>query len=868
MLKVNNLNKFYNKNKSNEIHVINDVTLELPNQGLVAFLGASGSGKTTLLNVIGGLDKGMGSISYDGFEMKKYEMSKIDKYRNEHFGYVFQTYNLLLDETVYDNLRIALELIDIYDVQEASSRIEYALKSVGMYKYRKKKASQLSGGQQQRVAIARALVKHCKVIIADEPTGNLDSANAVEVMNILKSISKKTLVLLVTHNEALADFYSDYVYKIADGKIVSQRENVSTDTLQTSNDNIIYLKDLNLVENDANGISVKLYGNEGSAIDLEIVERNNTFYIRSNKTLKLVENSNVKLVNEHYKPVEKSAVAEHDYDDSFFNNSVKKRNVFQDFITNIKRSFLSFIKPTKKVKMLYSSLAFIGILFSICAIAISNAIKVDTQSINADSHYSTLSNSSYYYLGEDGALVKDSLQNGSISSVQAVTTRYATFAYQINYVEQKTYEGVLSEIYYNDKVNKIVHGRAPKGDEIAISVAMADKLLEEFDSSCNSYEDLFRLTVDNGRATLVGIVEGDYKMSYVSKARYLESIRGYLHVPDTHQRYQAYEKAYNSYEIIAGRDLIEDDEGTSNILVSDKFVEYESAVGEDIPGVGFVVGVYRMKDIESDREDIMVRATYSEPLEGSSKYENAHKYSYEMEDYVLAEGTQPQKENECLVSIYSSLKIGETFDGYKIVGKYNGSTQLLGAHALLSVSALSIDDYHAKVFMVENQDALIESVRSSDYVLKTMYDNEYDNLENENQEKMTVFGILGGICLISASVMVFFLMRSKMINDIYNIGVYRSLGSNKGKIYLKYLCDTLVMITFTSLIAYGALMFVYFTAIDSINDYFMWELFSRSLVIPLLGVAVLYLVNIVFGLLPIITLLRKTPSEIMAKYDI
>ena len=212
MIKVSNLNKYYNKNKTNEIHVINDVTLELPSHGLISFLGASGSGKTTLLNIIGGLDKAQGTISYDSFEMNKYEMSKIDKYRNDNFGYVFQSYNLLLNETVYDNLKIALELINIYDEKETQSRIEYALKSVGMYKYRNKKASQLSGGQQQRIAIARALIKHCKVIIADEPTGNLDSANAIEVMNILKSISKKTLVLLVTHNEQLANFYSNYIY--------------------------------------------------------------------------------------------------------------------------------------------------------------------------------------------------------------------------------------------------------------------------------------------------------------------------------------------------------------------------------------------------------------------------------------------------------------------------------------------------------------------------------------------------------------------------------------------------------------------------------------------------------------------------------
>ena len=149
-----------------------------------------------------------------------------------------------------------------------------------------------------------------------------------------------------------------------------------------------------------------------------------------------------------------------------------------------------------------------------------------------------------------------------------------------------------------------------------------------------------------------------------------------------------------------------------------------------------------------------------------------------------------------------------------------------------------------------------------------MYSNEYDRLKADSKEAMTVYGILGGVCLISAAVMVLFLMRSKMINDIYNIGVYRSLGSKKGKICLKYFSDTLVMVTFTALLSYAAMMFVYLTAIDSINDFFYMELFSRSLTVPLIGVAVLYGINLFFGLLPIVTLLRKTPSEILVKYDI
>ena len=862
MIKINNLNKYYNKNKSNEIHVINDVTLELPNQGLISFLGASGSGKTTLLNVIGGLDKASGLMSYDSFETNKYQMSKIDKYRNENFGYVFQTYNLLLNETVYDNLKIALELIDIYDEKEATNRIEYALKSVGMYKYRKKKASQLSGGQQQRVAIARTLVKHCKVIIADEPTGNLDSANALEVMNILKSISKKTLVLLVTHNESLANFYSDYIYKIEDGKIIDQYENINNLSLNTSNENIIYLKDMNIVEGNLEGVNVKFYSDNEKDIDLEIIERNNTFYIKSNKKIKLLENSNLKLVDEHYKPIDKESINEYNYDNSFFNNSIKKRNIIQDLLTSFKRSFLSFIKPTKKIKIIYISLTLIGILFSICSISFSNALKVDETNIYADSNYSTLGYDERYYYFEDAEKLKENLQKENISSIQMVYERYVDFSYQINYVEKETYSNSYSQIYYNPKVNKVLYGHEPIGNEVAISVALADVLLEEFSACCNTYEDLFKLSIDNLDSKLVGIAEGNYKMVYISETIYLKNITSDIYVGDDNIRYYEYEKKYNSYEIVMGRDLNDSDLNTSNILISNKFTGYETLVGKEAPGIGLVVGVFKMKDIEYDSDEIIANITYKEEFKGS------YKYSYNVEDYTLVEGNKPSKENECLVSIYNSLKVGDYFDGYKVVGRYNARTELLKANTLLSTSALSIDDYSIKVFIVENKDALVSSLDNTKFELKTMYQNLYDNAKDINKEKMAIFGVLGGISLVAASIMVFFLMRSKMINDIYNIGVYRSLGSSKIKIYLKYFTDTVVMVTFTALISYSVIIIGYLTAIDSINDYYGLDLFSKSIFVPLIGIIIVYLVNIIFGLLPIYSLLRKTPSEIIAKYDI
>lgn len=188
MIAIKNVNKYFNKRKSNEIHVINNTSLEFPANGLVCLLGASGSGKTTLLNVVGGLDKiDNGEIIFKDYSIKKYKSSQWDFIRNRHFGYIFQNYILLPDLTVYQNLELVLKILNL-DKDEIDQRIEYALDAVGMLKFKKRKPTQLSGGQQQRIAIARALVKSPDVVIADEPTGNLDERNTTQIMSIIKKI--------------------------------------------------------------------------------------------------------------------------------------------------------------------------------------------------------------------------------------------------------------------------------------------------------------------------------------------------------------------------------------------------------------------------------------------------------------------------------------------------------------------------------------------------------------------------------------------------------------------------------------------------------------------------------------------------------
>ena len=221
MITLKNVNKYFNKGKKNEVHVINNTSLTLDNTGLVALLGPSGCGKTTLLNTIGGLDKiKSGSIYIDDKKISSRCSYKVDKIRNLNIGYIFQDYKLIDNISVYDNVALVLKMIGIKDKKEIKTRVEYVLDKVGMLRYKRRPAAMLSGGERQRVGIARAIVKDPAIILADEPTGNLDSKNSLEIMKIIKSISKERLVILVTHEQDLAKFYASRIIEVSDGVIV------------------------------------------------------------------------------------------------------------------------------------------------------------------------------------------------------------------------------------------------------------------------------------------------------------------------------------------------------------------------------------------------------------------------------------------------------------------------------------------------------------------------------------------------------------------------------------------------------------------------------------------------------------------------
>lgn len=247
MLELRNIVKIYGQN-DNKVKALKGVSLNFRQNELVSILGPSGCGKTTLLNIIGGLDKyTSGDLIINGKSTKKYKDSDWDTYRNKSIGFVFQNYNLIPHLSVLGNVELALTLSGISSAKRKEKAI-VALQAVGLNDQIKKRPNQLSGGQMQRVAIARAIVNNPDIILADEPTGALDSVTSLQILDILKKLSKERLVIMVTHNKELAKKYSSRIIELLDGEITKDNNaydgkdklnnSHKTDILQTSDNDL------------------------------------------------------------------------------------------------------------------------------------------------------------------------------------------------------------------------------------------------------------------------------------------------------------------------------------------------------------------------------------------------------------------------------------------------------------------------------------------------------------------------------------------------------------------------------------------------------------------------------------------------------
>ena len=886
MIKLTNLNKYYYKGETREIHVVNDVSLELPDKGLVTIFGTSGSGKTTLLNIIGGLDKyASGSIQYDDKIFKHYSKKEIDALRSKNIGYVFQNYFLIPSLSVYDNLKLALEIIDIFDPKEQKKRIEMALNSVGMYKFHKKKIKNLSGGQMQRISIARALIKKSKLIIADEPTGNIDSENTIEVMNLLKDISKEILVVLVTHEERIANFYSDRIIRMEDGKIVSDL--VEFDHNELTNDhagNKIYLKDLKEESFNVNdNVNIKLYtDNSINAQNIELYINNNTIYIKSNVNVINVNETKVNIVDESYDDHKVEAIREVNFDFDDYNDDVVKQSKFK-FLSNLKNAFHEvFISKASSILLLILFF-FVGIFMAIATINLASALETDESTIfNHQDGYVIYPNTQKLVsdrVSVDQEIYNKAILEGKIKNIYNIRMMSSSsFSKQLNFVRSDIIR--LDLWNYATYPDQLMVGSYDDGEGIILGKKAADDIINYYKGKLK-YQDLIGCSINDLKIT--GISNDNFNGYYTNP--YQNVIRQEVIIYDNYLPIAA---LYDNLKDYIALDQGVEPTNKYEILVSNQEMQlhkrhlgdFININGNNYTIVGtynFIKTYYEYSILTNDKD---ITSICFDGINKNYKMSNGLIVSYISEnDYDLVDGRKPANTKEVVVNINSRFNIGDHLEnGYIVVGtykvkdKYNSITRFDCNNAICGLKdffSLSESYYYLydsfEVFDASSEDK--DYFDSLGYSLVKYQDFTKQVQISANFESRIRNFIFFVIIIIIVIIYTYFTNRSKLMNEIYQIGIYRCLGKSNKTMYHNNISYNLVKTTFSALIGYVLAGVIYIYVRNSITA-LMADISNMSIIILGCGIIVLYLINLLFGILPLHSLIKKTPAEIMSKYDI
>ena len=862
MITLKNINKYYNKGKSNEIHVLNEINLSFDDLGLTTILGPSGSGKSTLLHVVGGLDGSKGEISYDGFDILNHHRGAIDTFRNKNIGYVFQNYNLIHELTVYQNLEVQLELIGIRDEEEVKKRIDMCLEAVGMIKYKRRNVTALSGGQMQRVAIARALVKGASILIADEPTGNLDSKNSIEIMNILKSISKSRLVLLVTHNKELADLYSDRIIEIKDGKIINDRNNqsikgIKRDSLQQA----LYLDEYTKKTLNDEFNSISIYQKNEEKLNLTIVVEGNTIYIKNDLEVKVIGKDTDKIILPK-KPVmgeEEFIESPILFDDFKMEKSIKQS--LKRFFTKLRNSFLDFISPSKRMLFVYISFFFIGFFICFCMSLINMGISVDEKevlsSVDSSSLRVELKEGRYEAFGDyiDASDVEKLM--GNESKVVGISENYyCTLTYYL-VGGRKISIGdnffITTPKHYNEE-EELNDG------EIIISNYIADRLIEATKNyGINSYQDIvgksINLSIGDSLDSVIikKVLITDSNLILLSLKNYYETINN--HEKDDKEVQFA---IYNGEDII---DVNPIDDNKISVYLSRSLYEFEN--GEFYPYN--IVGIFESNEficLFKDQNDM------NKAIRMGSKARLIYPVSMYKNELSLSDW-------EAIIpsALMDAYPIGSKFDsilGVKLVVKgyfdavknKDDSYIYTNEKTAYLCHISSFGDMNSLNVYSTDKAKTIEYFEHLNYPVESAKTFAVNDAKSEKNQMIRDVLIVVLVILISMVAFIFFISRAKMMHQIYNLGVYRALGAKKGRLIYKFLIDSIVLSTCTT--AFGYL--VMYLLIGNFKNLLPGVYFSISYFF--MGLVAIYGFMIIAGILPIILLLRKTPTEILVKYDI
>ena len=988
MIGIKALNKFFNKGRQSEIHVLNDVSLSLPEKGMVAIFGKSGCGKTTLLNVIGGLDGfHSGEITIDGNDIGR----NTDLIRNKYVGYIFQNYNLTKNETSFDNVAAALRLCGLEDEKEIATRVAAALKNVDMEQYAKRTPDTLSGGQQQRIAIARAIVKNPKIILADEPTGNLDEINTVMIMNLLKSISKEHLVVLVTHEESLVDHYCDRVIELSDGKVVSTKNNASAKGFVSKSKNDLYLGEYEKSLISDGNARVEYYGEPpASPITIKIINRGGKIYLKpEGEDVQLIDaSSEIKVHEGVYE--EGSDTAEKKLDMSALPTvEGKKFGRLFTFFSSLKSGYRANFQNRKRGSKALSACM---ILFSMVTVFMSSLFGMAFKDLSkADAAY----NHNVFYLytpnGEVSAKLKAATQNedSGIDSIRisgSYTLRDVDIAFRTGSFETFTQFdfGALfrtNAVFLDSATAKslpLLEGKNTPllPNEILLSSRVADSLLERSTLGyIKERRDLVGLlstnvAVDGAPLRIAGIVESEETAVYLPSL----SLAKYTH-----------DSIFASNTALASRYGISVNDGESLLAIPENIAITEFPALNDtvkIQGESFKVteiraaisdyGVWLVSNgIDKTEEKYyftaLVKKDFPDLAENSVQFSEEYDKKrdaglYEYYDYFYSEfddfcrdlaffetdnidiwlytekGIETAKYTMLPENYYRAV-------AYKrLYGKYPTETAITEDDTLSHIPKIyeEMKQYYAlyenefykssahnaiftPTYLVSDNDyvTLSKSIGETHPSAKTNYDyalydykeyetypsrfeeiyytvihsnapektkawleNNFSDLTPPSEYEPTLVSpddvyeeitreiaseIIAKLIAMATTVLImcictYFIMHASLMNRIKEVGIYRAIGVSKKNLIFRFLIESALILILTVVIGYvisSAFLLLCINGSSLLAEIFYYPVWLAASVFAVISSATLFC-----GTLPVILLLRKTPSQILSKYDI
>ena len=677
-----------------------------------------------------------------------------------------------------------------------------------MYRYRNRYANMLSGGERQRVGIARAIVKNPSIIIADEPTGNLDSKNTIEVMNIIKAISKDRLVILVTHETELADFYASRILRIEDGTIVSDEENNHTNDLDYRLDNKIYLKDFEYQNSYGNNdIKVNYYSNDNKKLEINLIVQNGNIYIESknNQKIEVVDsNSSIEVVDDHYKKLSKSIYEEYNFDlDKISNKNIKKR------YTSIFNPISLIINGFRKVRdySIIKKILLIGFFVSAMFIAYSVSSYFGIYQVNEKKFVNI--NPSYLTIVSKKIKVNDYLEYEKDENIDYVLPGDSSITFMLKFDDYYQSRGDVSNI----------NGSLSSKNMINDSDIISGRMIES-DKEIIIDKRVFELYYESTNAKYLGINKPE---ELFDRELFIGSLRGYKIVGVVDK---------NSPSIYM------DESNFVNILANN-----------DVETQSYMFGY----NDTSDKTRVFDYNLYDIKIKKGRLPKNDYEViiSNDYKDTIKLNKTIDYKVNGKKLKVVGYYTNKDKYDLYLT----NNNT----------VKYELINKSSDLIFYAKDKNLVLNKYREKGINIKDSYEYSKELYMKDRIESFESSLILGIIILSISLLEIYLMIRSSFLSRIKEVGIYRAIGVKKRDIYKMFTGEIIAITTIASLLGIIFMSYILkeLSTINYISDRYVVNI--NTFVITVVFV---YIFNLFVGLLPVYRTLRKSPARILSRSDI